>query len=255
MTEVFGQNYAKAYDAIYRSKDYQGEVALIERILASHGFGGPRLLLDLGCGTGNHAVLLAQRGHKVVGVDRSEGMLAQAREKMAAASCCLTFQSGDIRSVDLAKRFDAVLMMFSVLGYQYDDDDLTAALTTVRRHLDPGGLFIFDVWNGPAVLADRPGEREVTVVEEAARIKRNTHADLDTSRNLCRVTFNLERNEASGRIDRWQEEHLVRYYFPGELRDLLAHRELDLLSLHRFPDGEAPADERAWNIIGVGRAR
>ena len=56
-------------------------------------------------------------------------------------------------------------MMFTVLGYQLEDIDLMAALATVRRHLDPGGLFIFDVWNGPAVLAVRPGERRVSVTE------------------------------------------------------------------------------------------
>lgn len=255
MTEVFGRNYADAYDAIYRSKDYPGEVALIERILAGHGFAGPRRLLDLGCGTGNHALPLAQRGHSVVGVDRSPAMLAQARIKTDAARHCVEFRSGDIRNLDLAERFDAVLMMFTVLGYQHQDDDLMAALATVRRHLGSGGLFIFDVWNGPAVLAERPTDREIAVVEGAANIRRKTRADLDITRNLCRVTFDLERSETDGRIERWQEEHVVRYYFPEELKLVLARHGLDLLTLRRFPDGEAPADERAWNVIGVGRAR
>lgn len=56
MIETFGRNYADAYDAIYRLKDYDGEVDLIERILVRHGLDGPRRLLDLGCGTGNHAL-------------------------------------------------------------------------------------------------------------------------------------------------------------------------------------------------------
>jgi hypothetical protein len=125
----------------------------------------------------------------------------------------------------------------------------------VRRHLDPGGLFIFDVWNGPAVLADRPGAREVAVAEGSVRIKRNTRAVLDAPRQLCRVTFDLERSEADGRVERWQEEHVVRYYFPQELEAALRQNQLDLLSLRSFPDGQAPADERAWNVIGVARAR
>ena len=256
MTETFGRDYADAYDALYRAKDYQGEVDLIERILVRHGLGGPRRLLDLGCGTGNHALPLAQRGHSVVGVDRSPGMLEQARAKaLAAGAHSMVFSDGDIRSLDLGRQFDAVLMMFTVLGYQLEDADVAAALATVRRHLDPGGLFIFDVWNGPAVLADRPGSREISVGEGASRITRKTTASLDIPRHLCRVSFDLARVDAGGQVEQWREEHLVRYYFPEELERVLRQNQLELLHLRKFPDDEAPADERAWNVVGAARAR
>jgi SAM-dependent methyltransferase len=256
VTETFGRDYADAYDAIYRDKNYAGEVDLIERILVRNGLDGPRRLLDLGCGTGNHALPLAQRGYTVVGVDRSPAMLAQAREKASAAHVgSVVFQEGDIRKLDLGQRFDAALMMFTVLGYQLEDADLMAALATVRRHLEPGGLFVFDVWNGPAVLANRPGERQVSVTDGSTSITRKTRAFLDIPRHLCRVCFDLERVGADGRTEQWQEEHVVRYYFPQELESALRKNRLDLLHLRSFPDDEAPADERAWNVIGAARAQ
>src|SRR5215813_7646967 len=112
VTEVFGRDYAGVYDAIYRKKDYQGEVDLIERILRRHGLDGHRRVLDLGCGTGGHAVPLARRGHAVLGVDRSSAMLEVAREKVAAElpECTVTFCRGDIRQLDLGQRFEVVLM-------------------------------------------------------------------------------------------------------------------------------------------------
>jgi SAM-dependent methyltransferase len=254
--EIFGEDYAGAYDAIYRSKDYDNEVDLIERILLRHGLDGPRRLLDLGCGTGNHALPLARRGHTVVGIDRSPAMLRQARAKDSAARAgSVVFHERDIRELDLGQRFDAVLMMFTVLGYQVEDADLIAALATVRRHLEPGGLFVFDVWNGPAVLADRPGERRVSVTDGPARITRETWAELDIERHFIRVSFKIERTEADGRAEHWQEEHVVRYYFPQELELALRQSRLDLLQLRSFPDDEAPLDARAWNVIGVARAR
>ncbi len=257
MSEIFGRDYADAYDAIYRAKDYEGEVDLIERILARHGLDGPRRLLDLGCGTGSHALPLARRGHAVVGIDRSPSMLARARAKASAAPLASppVFHEGDIRELDLGRRFDAVLMMFTVLGYQLEDADLMATLATVRRHLDPGGLFIFDVWNGPAVLADRPGERRVSVTDGPARITRKTRVVLDVPRHLCRVSFDLQRIDAGGCAEEWQEEHVLRYYFPQELERALRQNRLDLLQLRGFPNDEAPADERAWNVIGVARAQ
>jgi SAM-dependent methyltransferase len=256
VTEAFGQSYASAYDAIYRSKDYAGEVDLVERILLRHGLFGPRRILDLGCGTGNHALPLAERGHTVVGVDRSPAMLEQACAKASAVHMKSTeFCEGDIRAVNLGRRFDAVLMMFTVLGYQREDADLMAALATTRGHLRPDGLFIFDVWNRLAVIADPPRAREITVSEGNSRVARKTRTELDAGRQLCHVIFDLERTDPNGGTERWQEEHVVRYFFPEELEGLLAQNQLDLLSLRSFPDDKAPADDYAWNVIGVARAR
>jgi SAM-dependent methyltransferase len=256
VTEPFGRDYADAYDALYRNKDYEGEVDLIERLLARHGLGGARRLLDLGCGTGNHALPLARRGHTVLGVDRSPGMLARARTKAATENPepSVAFHLADIRKLDLGQRFEAVLMMFTVLGYQFEDADLTAALAAVRGHLERGGLFIFDVWNGRAVLADRPGERRINVTDGPVSITRKSSAELDIPRHVCRVWFDLERRHAGGRIEKWREEHVMRYYFEQDLKTALHQSQLDLISLRRFPDDAAPADELAWNVVGVARA-
>ena len=80
MTDVFGQEYAAAYDLLYADKDYDAECDLLERIFRESGR-PVRTVLDLGCGTGAHAVRLAQRGYEVVGVDLSEDMLRIARDR------------------------------------------------------------------------------------------------------------------------------------------------------------------------------
>ena len=76
---VFGRDYAAAYDDLYQDKDYVAECDLIERVFETYGQGPTRRVLDLGCGTGGHAVILAKRGYDVVGVDRSPEMLERAR--------------------------------------------------------------------------------------------------------------------------------------------------------------------------------
>lgn len=253
MTELFGQDYAAAYDALYRDKDYEAECDLIERLLATHGTSGPRHLLDLGCGTGNHAIPLARRGHRLVGVDRSAPMLAQAQEKAAPLQQQPEFRLGDLRDLDLGRRFDAVLMMFAVLGYQHGNADVLAALRTVHRHLEPGGLFLFDVWNGPAVLADRPGPRTRTVAATRGSIVRTADSSLDVVRQLCHVHFQLQRMDCGRVAAEWEEMHTMRFFFPQELDLALGATGLRLLGLRRFPDGEAPPDERAWNVVGIAR--
>ncbi len=258
MTDVFGQTYAGAYDLIYRAKDYEGEVDLVERILAREGKGGARRILDLGCGTGNHALPLARRGHSVVGVDLSSSMLDQACDKASNAASPdfvkPTYRQGDIRTVEAGGGFDAVIMMFAVLCYLHTDNDVLAAMANVRRQLVPGGLFIFDVWNGLAVLADEPKGRHISITEGQTRIDRQTRTQLDLANRLCNVHFNLKTTGLSGSTDTADEEHIVRFYFEAELRELLMRSGLELLSLRGFPDEGRPPDDKEWNIIGVARA-
>jgi SAM-dependent methyltransferase len=252
---VFGAAYADCYDILYRAKDYAGEVDLVERLLTRHGAGGPRDILDLGCGTGSHALPLAARGHRVTGVDRSPGMLAQARAKAAALSLAHPpeFVEGDVRGFDLGRGFDVALMMFMVLGYQYENADLVAALANLRKHLAPKGLFVFDVWNGLAVLAQRPGERTVEARDGETRIVRRTHTRLDAMAQLCHVHFDIERTEGTGTAT-WDETHTMRFFFPQELDLLMRCNGMRLLELARFPEGEGPPDENAWNVVGVAQA-
>jgi SAM-dependent methyltransferase len=252
---VFGADYADCYDILYRAKDYAGEVDLVERLLAKHGAAGPKSILDLGCGTGNHALPLAERGHRVTGVDRAPGMLAQARAKAATLSLphAPEFVEGDVRRLDLGRRFDVALMMFMVLGYQYENADLVAALAGLRKHLAPAGLFIFDVWNGLAVLAQRPGERTVEARHGDTRIVRRTHTRLDPMAQLCHVRFDIERTDSSGTAT-WEETHTMRFFFPQELDLVLRCNGMRLLQLASFPDGEGVPDENAWNVVGVAQA-
>ena len=74
MSDTFGAAYAQQYDLLYQDKDYDAEVALLERLFHAHDLEG-MAVLDLGCGTGQHAIRLAQRGYDVTGVDRSPEML------------------------------------------------------------------------------------------------------------------------------------------------------------------------------------
>jgi len=261
MTSVFGNGYAAVYDALYREKDYGAECDLIERILREHGGADrPRRILDLGCGTGNHALPLAGRGHALTGVDRSPGMLAAARAKATdlaspAGAPIPVFHEGDVRTLDLNRRFDVVLMMFAVLGYQYENADLLAALDTVHRHLEPGGIFIFDVWNGLAVLSDRPGQRLRSIQGANHRILRTTTTRLDAVRQRCHVQFGLLRIVDDRVVDEQDEEHVMRFFFPLELDLALSRCGMTLETLRSFPDYEAAPDERAWNIVGVARRR
>jgi SAM-dependent methyltransferase len=248
---VFGPEYAVAYDELYHDKDYLAECGVLERVFRTCGAWPVRRVLDLGCGTGGHAVVLSSRGYAVVGVDRSEDMLRRARERGSSAR----FERGDITGVDLGERFDAVVIMFAVMGYLTCNADIRSALNAARRHLEPGGLLVGDVWYGPAVLAQRPSER-VKVIEtpDGGQVIRAASGRLDTRRNVCTVEYRVWRLQAQRLVGEVSEQHAMRYFFEPELDAFLTDAGFDLLRVSGFPDIDEVPSDQTWNVAFVARA-
>jgi SAM-dependent methyltransferase len=256
MTELFGSEYADAYDVLYKDKDYLEESRLIDRLLQTYGNGPVRSVLDLGCGTGNHALPLARRGYAVVGVDRSAGMLESARKKAASWQIdgkANVYQE-DIRSFRVEQSFDASLMMFAVLGYQLENGDVLAVLRTARKHVRLGGLFIFDVWYGPAVLRQGPSERVKLIPTDGGQILRIASGELDVGRHLCKVSYRLWRIEGQRLIGQAEETHLMRYFFPLELKLFRECSGFIPIRLGVFPEIDRDPDTTTWNVLGLARA-
>jgi SAM-dependent methyltransferase len=256
MSEVFGPEYADAYDDLYKDKNYTEECRLIDRLLQSYGNGTVRSVLDLGCGTGNHVLPLAEKGYKLVGVDRSARMLDAARQKLSnqRLSGQTVFYEGDIRSFRVEQSFDASLMMFAVLGYQLENRDVLAALRTARRHVESGGILIFDVWYGPAVLREGPSDRVKSIATDEGQILRLASGQVDVQRHLCKVSYHLWRMEGDRTRGQTEETHLMRFFFPLELNLFLECSSFAPIRLGAFPEFDRDPDTTTWNVCGVARA-
>lgn len=255
MSPVFGREYSSTYDLLYEEKDYDGECSLIETIIRDHSKIPVHSILDLGCGTGNHALRLAERGYQVTGVDRSKEMLGIATEKAQKKGLNCDFQQSDLREFCNHKKYDAVIMMFAVLGYQQENEDVLAALKTVSKHLKKGGVFICDVWYGPAVLNQKPGER-VRVLETAdTKIIRVSSGKLDIFRHQVNVHFHLWNINGDRVVAETQEDHTMRFFFPQELSLLFNTCGLIIQRIGAFPDIETDPGEETWNICMVSIPR
>jgi len=252
----FGDAYAAAYDLLYETKDYDAECGVIREMIGRYARGPATRILDLGCGTGGHAIKLADLGYRVTGVDRAPFMLQRARAKAdtSPARAGLRFERGDIADFRSPDGFDVVLMLFAVIGYQVGDEALRAALDTARRHLRPGGLLIFDCWYGPAVLTQRPGERVKQLDHETGRLVRVARSELDVNRQLCTVHYDLTWTPAGGSARQVHEQHLMRFFFPAEIELLLERGGFVLRTLCDFDAPDRPPSEQSWNVWCVAAA-
>ena len=256
---VFDKLYAGAYDALYQDKDYEAECDFLQRIFHRYAQSPIRTILDLGCGTGSHALLLAQRGYVVTGVDRSEEMLRIARSKVTEPALVrgqqsVVFHQGDIRTLDLGRTFDAVIAMFAVISYQTTNEDLMAAFRTARQHLNRGGLFVFDAWFGPAVLTERPSDRCKIVERDGERIIRFAHPELDVVAQTVRVNYKVLHLKEGHMPHEMDEAHTMRFLFAQELVHFLELNGLEMLNLCPFMELDRRITGRDWNMIVVAQS-
>lgn len=142
---------ARFYDVIYKAmKDFRKEADLINNLISDR-LPDCRSILDVACGTGEHAKYLAEEhGYQIEGIDLLEEFVAISKEKCPQGE----FTNADMRDFNLKKFFDVVLCMFSAIGYVKTLEGLDSAVKCMAKHLRPGGLLFIDPWFEPGVLQE-----------------------------------------------------------------------------------------------------
>ena len=209
---------AEYYDLIYSSmKDYAAEaaqVAALLRRLNPHC----RTVLDVACGTGEHARHLAADGFEVDGLDLEPGFIRIAREKHLPGR----FFVADMSDFHLPHRYDAVTCLFSSIGYLEEIERVVAALRCFREHLAPGGIVLVEPWFEPGVL-DHGRMTQTTAESQGARVTRNSRLEVEGRLSLIR--FDYEIADASG-THHVSETHKLGLFTRDEMLDAFRQAQL-----------------------------
>ena len=211
--ESLFENYGKKYDSENFTHGTVGECDFIEKELA---FGKSLKILDVGCGTGRHAIELTKRGYNVTGVDLSESQLKRAREKAQAACLSIDFQCQDARNLPFDSEFDAAIMLCEGGFSLMETDEMNfEILKNVTKSLKPHAKLIFTTCNGLFPLYHSIDEFHASTVEEGNSVCKNNTFDFMTFRGHDIVEFE----------DDDEIKHTLvcneRYYVPSEITWLL----------------------------------
>lgn len=221
--EAFAEFYTKGpYPA------YSAQVAeLLPRVLERFG-ARPRTVLDLACGEGTFAVLMAQSGFQVTGVDASPQMLRFARERAKEADVDVRFIEQDMRTLSLDQKFALVTCWYDSLNYLLGYDELVKTFANVARLLNPGGLFIFDM-NTIYGLAVGWQRQPAYVQQDTPELFEVHQPSYDYERNIAtvRITGFVREGELWRRLD---EEHHERGYTLEQIREALEQAGLEELA-------------------------
>jgi SAM-dependent methyltransferase len=200
-------------------------------------------VLDLCCGPGRHAIGLAERGHRVTGVDRTPRFLEACAERTVARALEIELIESDMREFLRPDAFDAVLNLNTSFGYFRDPEDDRRVVRHVFDSLAPGGAFLIEV-----------GGKEVLARIFQARDWRELNGELLLYERRIERDWSWIRNRWIRIVDGERQEYEVghRLYSGADLVDLLGQVGFDPVRAHGSLDG-TPYDERAARLVVVGR--
>jgi len=245
------KKYSAVYDLLYRDKDYAAEAQYVAAKIRAHN-SSAHSILELGSGTGRHGRLLADIGFDVHGIERSQEMVAVANavrgSQLSETTGSFTCELGDICTARVGRTFDAVIALFHVISYQTSNENLIKVFRAAADHLKSGGILLFDVWHGPAVLMQFPTERVKNVADERFQVTRTARPEVDTDRSTVKVTYEMNCQDLwSGQFESFTEVHLMRYLFPTEISLLAQICGMRILDTEEFLTGRPPSPS-TWSV-------
>jgi SAM-dependent methyltransferase len=226
-----GGIYGPDYMAVFPAEAGSGS-AEAERAIRLLGLQGGERVLDVACGYGRHAVHLARRGMRVVGLDLNAYFLSLAAERAAAEGVAVRFVRGDMRVLPLATAFDAAVCLGGSFGQFASEDEDLALLRETAQALKPGGRFLLDIANRDGILSRFIGK------------------DWDQLEDGTVVLHERRWDSLKGRVEgrdvvigpdgrRRDYEHSMRLYGAPEISSLLRRAGFDVLALYGSLAGTA----------------
>jgi SAM-dependent methyltransferase len=222
------RDFAYYYDRLMDDVDYSQWADYVIGLFARHNC-DPRLIADLGCGTGSFCLEMDKRGYEMIGIDASAEMLSCAKQKAVSAGADILFLNQDMTTFELYGTVDAITCLMDSVNYITYKNDLGRLFRLVRNYLNPDGLFVFDINTSYKFENILAGNTFCTTDEDVSYIWQNTY---DRKSRLCRfdLTFFVKEGLYYRRFD---EVHHERSYEIDELEQMLKKAGISVMGVYR----------------------
>jgi len=252
----FESSYSKFYDLLYQDKPYKEEAKFIKDLIKNtYGDSKDISILDLACGTGKHLYELSKLGFdNLNGSDISSSMIEEAERRFEQNSVDAKFYSYSFQDANkINGNYDVVTAMFSAVNYLTTFKDQLKTFKNIYDLLKPGGIYLFDFWNGNAVVEYYSPVRYLRKGGSNHEILRISSTTLNKVEQSAEVNFdcfliNKEKIELQ-----FNEVHHLHYYFFSEMRNLLETTGFKIVNTVPFMAPEKPLEADEWNITIVAQ--
>ncbi|MFQ5910398.1 MAG: class I SAM-dependent DNA methyltransferase [Thermoplasmata archaeon] len=217
--------WACYYDLIYGDEmDYEAQCSALRSIFRDSGVPHGGRVLDLGCGTGGHAIPLARMAYQVTGIDNSRPVVEIAAKK--AGSLPARFLHQDMRDLHLPGGFDAAICMFGGFGHITEIADVRRALRGISSQLISGGPFIFEYWSLGGVKPEHTSTEEVE--REGRKVIRHARSSFNPATSILDIAFRFKVKRGDQVPEEFHVESPIRIYETGEMESLLADADFEV---------------------------
>lgn len=237
--QTYNSDFSNYYDKITGHKDYQGEINALARFIQQAVSHPAPKVLDVGCGTGNHAALLAEKGYDITAIDLSPDMIRIAESKNPAVN----FRSGDVAELG-ENGFHFCYSLFNVINCLDTMETLIAFFKAISARLADDGKFFVESWNPIAVIAAPPEIVERTYEFENEKIVRKVTPASAFLHQRLDLQYDVDVYETSGQFEKVKSfsviHHLV-LFTPLEIEYALQQAGFKNIKIHTALPELAPA--------------
>lgn len=237
--------FAEVYDEFMEDVPYEKWRDLVVAELKKEGI-ADGLVLDLGCGTGTFTRMLAEAGYDMIGVDGSQEMLMEAREKTADSGILYLCQ--DMREFELYGTVRAIVSTCDTMNYLLTPEDFIRTLRLANNYLDPGGVFIFDL-NTLYKFREVMGNTTIAENGEDASFIWDNYFDEETGRNEYDLTLFIR--QENGLFARVSEVHEEQGYAPEQILEFIARSGMEYVRAFDAETGGEPHEtsEKVFYVV------
>ncbi len=247
MDNNFQDQYSRYYELLYKDKNYEAESDYVLQLIKTLNPAAVSIL-ELGSGTARHAEFFCKADYRVTGIEQSAEMASIAVSKGIKG---FTSKVGDIAFFNLESKFDVAVSLFHVISYLTTNEKLVACFRSVNEHLQPGGIFIFDVWYTPAVFHQMPEPRVKYMEDDSCRIIRHASPEMRWNENVVDVKYDIEiEDKSSGNKEYFSETHPMRHFSIPEIELLAVHTHFKLIRAEEFLTAKKPGTD-TWGVCFI----
>jgi ubiquinone/menaquinone biosynthesis C-methylase UbiE len=245
---------AKLYDKIWGKYNYDSDVEFLNEMFRKHCC---KKIIDLGCGTGNHAIRLSKLGYEVTGVDISPTMLKIAKEKDKKAR--VKFIQGDMKNIEkvILKKFDAAICLGQAFSSLVTNKEIRIFFKELNKVLKRNGLFIFNARNAKKINEDylntiRLGHMLSEKKLQLLILECNTRHPKNRNVIVWRPIYLIKEND---KVDLQLREHKLRWIYFSTLKKMLIESRFEIIATYSGVSGEKFCENEHTNMLFVTRTK
>jgi len=223
------KGFAEIYDKLMYDVNYKEWADYIENIFKKFNI-APKLIADLGCGTGSFCIEMAKRGYDMIGIDLSPEMLSYAAQKSKEEGMDILFLNQDMSEFELYGTVDAIVSLMDSVNYILTKNKLKKMFKLVKNYLNPGGIFVFDI-NSDYKLSNILGNNIFYEIgEDICYLWKNNY---NPKNKVCEfeLTFFIKEKQ-NGLYKRIDELHYERAYACEDIKSIAEQTGLKCLAIY-----------------------